>query len=510
MESNLLVEAFRECREDLLADPLLFGTELLGWDYTDPADFLIECSEAMVANENYLMLVPRGHSKTTLSDTVGGTWEICRNPNIRILLGHGNLDKAEALLGSITANFKPGSKVLKYFPEHTPKGREEDPRKREWTTPARERVFQEPTIRAGAPSSMQEGPHYDLIKVTDLVNRTNTPPPLGVGSIETMRQVESFIQSLAPLRDATNPESRIQIDGTRWFSQDAYSEVLKWSNFRHIIRTIERKPDGSFIPIWSKIPAEMLAEMHSMMSSALWDSNMRQSPGEGSLHMRFREEMIRDFDHDEKNEVPMDIAITVDMADSLKPDACDTSIQVTGVATDGGLYCLADVSGIFHPRVFLDHLIDLTKTWSPRYVGLEAPAYKNFLQHAVWQEGIEQGVFLPLVALDPGNRSKEARASGLLNYVDRYGIYLRPGMDDMRQAIIDFPLGKKRDRIDALAYRTPDILRARKKGRKVQKERGKIVSIYDRGDTLAQMMDDPRYRHSVEASFRSQGRFRRA
>jgi len=197
-----------------------------------------------------------------------------------------------------------------------------------------------------------------------------------------------------------------------------------------------------------------------------------------------------------------DIAITVDMADSQKDSACDTSIQVTGICPEGGLYCLVDRTGIMHPRVFLDHLIELTKTWSPRYVGLEAPAYKNFLIHAAFDEGVRNEVMLPLIALDPGNKSKDARALGLLNHVDRYGIFLRAGMEDLKRDLLDYPLGKKRDRIDALAYRSADILRARTKKVPPKDSGGRVVSIYNRADTLIKMMDDPRYAASVKGGTR--------
>lgn len=217
---ELAVEARLRCQRDLL----FLGAHILGYDYLEtPAPFHVETARAIEDKEEFLLIAPRNHIKTTLCNIVGTVFEIVRDPDIRILLTHDTLDNAKRILREATDHFRVNQRLRKLFPEVVPEGRYEDPTLTQFITKARTRPRKEPTVMVAAPGATVTGMHFEVVQGTDLVNEQNVPP---LASIDQMQRTKEFYGTFLALLDPTVPNSRRQLNGTRWCDGDLYGDLI--------------------------------------------------------------------------------------------------------------------------------------------------------------------------------------------------------------------------------------------------------------------------------------------
>lgn len=451
------------------ADPIYLGSKILGYDYLEtPADFHVECSEAMQAKDSYMMLAPRGHIKTTLSCVVGSIWEYIQDPVwLRLLIMHWTLDNAKAIGKEAMGHIRNGKVFRTIFPELCPQKASDDPTILSFVSPLRKRVMKEPTISVGAPGATKTGMHYDVIKASDLVNEQNVPAPIGKGSYEAMAAVGEFFRTFAPLLDQTNEDARVAVDGTRWHDADMYRMILEdedgaYSHFRKIIRGIEEDADGVPQCLWPIITQKTLIQKKAESGSWLWNANYGNSPLPSDATVVFKREWFKTYTElpckEEDVNKHFRVAITVDPAISEKTSADNTAIIVSGVEIETGhLYVLARRVGRFSPSILFEHLYDLDAVWKPDYIGIEDTAF----QKALWTVGdLLARRHMKRLHLRPlkSDSSKTRRASILMVHAERYSIYVRPEDSPLVDEFVKFPAGKYDDQVDALSYRGQDLL----------------------------------------------------
>lgn len=454
---SYLDEAAYTMRLRCKRDPLYLGHNVLGKDYSDPAQFHIDTAGAMVRQENFCLQAPRGTGKTVLCNEVGTVFEIIRDPDIRIGLGHGLLERAKAILKAATDHFRHNEMFRALFPEMVPQKASEDPTKTQFICPARRRHAIEPTVMAIAPGSTVTGFHFDLIAVTDLVNEQNVPAPIGKGTVEAMQQVVEFVKTFAALLDVTNPKAREQHNCTRWFDGDAYGYIEQ--NYPHI-RILKYgyhlDANGDPIPIWNRITKETLIQTKLRAGKWLWAANYCQDPLSSETAM-FTEDMFIDYDVAPDN---LRIAITVDMGYEGKGATSDeTAIVVSGVCPLGRLYVLNAVQGHWSAKDAFERIYTLALQYDDiEYIGVESQAYKSMVKDMVFGEIVRGGRLIPYRALEPRGMNKQRRAFPLAWHAETYGIYVRPSMrDGLVHDLCRFPVGERDHFVDALAYRMQDV-----------------------------------------------------
>jgi len=164
-----------------------------------------------------LILMPRGHLKSSIV-TVGYAIQrlLCDN-NIRILITNAVWDQAREFLHQISDYLTVQSQLPNIFgifkTKDTPWTRSEltiaqknDPTKRG------------PTIRTAGLESVLTGSHCDLIIHDDLVELNN---------IQTKEQIKKVIQFHDASLDVLDPGGEMIDIGTRWAEDDLYGLILK-------------------------------------------------------------------------------------------------------------------------------------------------------------------------------------------------------------------------------------------------------------------------------------------
>lgn len=177
------------------------------------------------------------------------TWEIVRDPDIKIRLESGIFDKAEEFLGNIKATFEGNELFLWLYPEHTlPSGWE---RTGNWSgrrivTPARTRYMTEATVSIGSMTGASEGGHFTLYNSDDPVGLDDLDAQRN-SSTDMYRKKNRFITNKTALLKKPK-EDRIVLVGTRYAIDDIYdiaiNDAYEFVGFREDY--FEERPKGEW------------------------------------------------------------------------------------------------------------------------------------------------------------------------------------------------------------------------------------------------------------------------
>ena len=233
------------------------GTESFEAIHHDLAQFL------MSTQDNRLVLMPRGHFKSTFCSTLYVMWRIYNNPNIRIMVGSAGKELAIGFVRQIMQFFED-QELQEYVWNSRPhydgplipdidrtrekrrkKRQTEDPdafseylddpsdvvgKKVLWRANAlqviRPKTIKEPTVFACSVGMVMTGWHYDLAILDDLCTRTNSATP------EKVDKIEGWVNDVTSVLDPrTRPNSEglgeeMVFLGTRYFKWDLYGRML--------------------------------------------------------------------------------------------------------------------------------------------------------------------------------------------------------------------------------------------------------------------------------------------
>jgi len=163
-----------------------------------------------------LILVPRGHWKSSVVTVAWSIQQLLRNPNIRILITNAVWDMARDFLSQIVG-FLTTKSILPelYGPFNGPGSRFTID---DITIAQRTKgTIKEPTITTAGMDTTLTGGHYDIIIHDDLVEEhtVNTPDQIR----KTIRFYENSL-------DLLDPGCKMAIVGTRWAIGDLYGHLM--------------------------------------------------------------------------------------------------------------------------------------------------------------------------------------------------------------------------------------------------------------------------------------------
>lgn len=464
-----------EIRRKAVADPLYFGSEVLGRDFfRNPCPEHVQAARAMVEQRNMLLLLPRGHCKTTLVDEIGTIWQWLAYPNDRILFLQASGDNAKALAKQVRQHLMQNEAFKALFPEYAMTKADEEGNILSFSVPCRTAITREASLEIGTPDTNLSGRHYDLICASDIVNEQNVPP---AASYEQVEKLNEWYGTTRSLLDTTNPRSHRRIDGTRWHTDDLYGKILKGDfdpkvnphndpniekkKFVKIVNGIRTGEDGLPQPIWMHRPQASLIEDRASMSDYLWAANMVNDPMQLGRCM-FRAEWFKPYD---KAPEAMEIAITLDPAFTTQdknPRADRSAIIVSGVDKDRHLYVLAIRAGRWSSRDLLDNMHSLIEVWKPDWVGIEESGQQRALIDMFLEDRLRYGKVVPFRPLKPYSTNKTVRALALQSIAQKDGVYVKlPEMQELVDEFVRFTggpsTGMHDDLVDALVYRAQDL-----------------------------------------------------
>lgn len=219
---NLSMEAKKEKGIHLLrnkceSDLKFLCTQLLGMtDWQDPLHSEL-AAELAHPNPQKLILMPRGHLKSSICTVGWSIQQVLKNPNVRILITNAVWDKARDFLRQITGYLTDKSILPDiYSPFDGPRSKFTQD---EITIAQRTKgTVKEATITTAGIERALTGGHYDIIIHDDLVEENN------IGTKDQINKVIRFYENSLDLLD---PGGKIVVIGTRWAVGDLYGHLME-------------------------------------------------------------------------------------------------------------------------------------------------------------------------------------------------------------------------------------------------------------------------------------------
>jgi hypothetical protein len=434
----------KRCREDLK----YLCVEYLGYSDWDVChDDLEAWVKDSVGSRYRLLLIPRGHLKSSIL-TVGYTIQrILREPNIRILIANAIWDNARGFLSEIAKHLGPDSKLEALFGVFKAK---------RWTRDGlvikqRTRALAAPTVATTGIERTQASQHYDMIILDDVVSRENT------STREQREKVKKFYKDCLSLLE---PTGDISIVGTTWNEDDLYNDLRRNPKYKVFIRTALQPANfKTGKPIFpKKFNLETLKGLRDELGMFEFGAQYFLNPYPDE-DMEFRMEWIQWYSEIPK--VLMYVSMILDP--SLGRDNSDfCGLTTTGVTSEGKIYVLdarhfrskAELIGFEVVRA----LEDLKrKGVTINRFGLEAIAFQQVLQPMIEAEFKKAGIkiMIDLITIRTQVETKGMRIKGLIPYFSQKKVYLRRDMTDLVAELSKWRFenkGKTDDIIDSLAY----------------------------------------------------------
>ncbi len=184
-----------------------------------------------------------------------------------------------------------------------------------------------------------------------------------------------------------------------------------------------------------------------------WASLYQQTPVTAE-NQEFKKEYFKYYEPTDIIGKPMNVYAMVDLAISQKTSADNTSIQVIGKPLGSPyIYHLDEYTGRFDPLQVIDILFSLKVKYGSELtrVGIEGVQYQKALQYFIEEEQRKRGIYFSIEELKASG-DKESRIRGLVPMYKAGVIFHRHIDQELENELLMFPVGKRDDRIDALAY----------------------------------------------------------
>lgn len=414
-----------------------------------------------------LVLMPRGHFKTSVATISRVMQRVVQDPNHRILLANETTLNAERFLGAIKQQVE-SNKVFRalysgVIPINTKGGgwsSESLIFNRQWMGP-------EPTIdRIGMTGAMTSR-HYTHITVDDPISEEAAKSSAVM--MDTITRIDKLFSLMV------KPEiDTFDLIGTRWALFDVYSFFMQ--KLGHRFAKFIRAAIVNGQPIFPELMSlETLADIRNTMGeymfSCLYMNNPRDIANQDFNvdDLKFwrwssdhEEVVLYDRNWEIEEVVPLaklDITVSVDLAVAEKITSDRNAIVTCGQTPSGRIVVLDTFVERCTPLVVMDYLFQLRKRFHPRAFGIESVAYQKSFKYFLKAEAERRGEYFNTVELKAipskrgtGNNSKETRIRGLQPLCATGRLYILPQMHILRQELADFPLGEHDDCADALAH----------------------------------------------------------
>lgn len=425
-------------------------TDVLGYPPTDEihqeiADFLAQASSPK-GRHRALLLIPRGHLKSTLVTVCWTIQRIIADPNIRILISNGYLENAKGFLREIKSHFEKNERFRALFGDFV---NADD----KWTetqivVKARTEIRKEPTIQVSSVDKSVVSQHYDLIIGDDLVNREN---------INTKEQRQKIVLYYKDLFDLIEPSGSMVFIGTRWHHDDLYGRIIRENatsrNFDVFVRTVWRD-QAARIPLFPlKFTPEYIDTLRRDKGPYEFSSQYMNDPTDEE-DADFKREWIRIEELFKLEAVPLSVYVTIDPAMTKSETADYTGIVVNGVDEKGNWRILRAYRKRLDPAELIDEIFFLHGLYGSRFrrMGIEKTAYTVGLRQTIQNEMIRRKRFFDIVEVEHKQRTKETRIRALVPRFESGRITLSDYANDLVEEILSFPRAEHEDTLDALAY----------------------------------------------------------
>lgn len=406
-----------------------------------------------------LILIPRGHLKSSVVTKGWTIQKVLNNPNLRVLITNSTWDNAKSFHSSIQKYLTYGSYLPHFF------GRFDS---NQWnvdgsTIRQRTRVLDAPTWTTAGVDKELTSQHYDLIVCDDIVGPKNVDTP------EQRRKVYDYYLSLF---DLLEPGGELVVIGTRYHQDDLYARIMEENDSLHnwdIFFRTAYNDDGSIL-YPQKFTKEHLDQIRNKPRGLYHFASQYMNNPIDPDSADFKAEWIHYYDPTTPH--PHSLYLTCDPAISLGRDADYTALVVAGQFADRRIRVVDRLHARLMPHDLVDRLFELVQKWRLHRVGIETFAFQKTLKYEIQRQQRERNCFFSIDELGKRHTgrgepvlSKEARIRRLQPYFEQGLIEIRRDMQDLVDELLSFPRGKHDDLIDALSYQldylVPSVTRSR-------------------------------------------------
>jgi phage terminase large subunit-like protein len=466
--TNATAEMLDALKLDVLEDFWTFSKEVVGWkDLYEPlhkplCDFVQENPK-----KKKLILLPRGHLKSSVVTVGYALWKIAQDPKKRILIANGTYPLAATFLSQIKDHILRNGQFRRLFGDLFTSA---DKWSESAITVKREESYErkEPTVTAFGIGGNLVSQHYDIILLDDLVNREN---------IHTPDRIQDVLTFYKDILDLLEPGGELIMIGTRWHEADLYGWILDEQNPEHfeyeiMLKTaiegeyeIVRNPDtggfqieGGEILFPNKFNREHLNKLLNKGMAEFSSQYLNDPvPLEDSV---FKWDW-KYYEEDDLQGKEFRHYITCDPAffdpASRVADLDYTAFVVIAVDNDNNWWIRDIVRERMKPNEIIDMLFELDAFWKPTRIGIETVAYQKVLFYMAKERMREKNQFLPITELKHAGANAKSKAERIQALEPRYavgGIYHSKTCRHMTTLELElrrFPRAKTDDVADALA-----------------------------------------------------------
>lgn len=398
-------------------------------------------------NKDSLVLVPRGHMKSTILK-MKVIQLILQNPMIRI----GLFSRTAALVEEQLADIKRmlASPILRrYFPELIP-----DPengyknwqrsttnqlttrRLAEWG-----RIPQEEMVEAWGMGATITGRHYDVIVLDDIINEQSIATP------EQMQKVRDYYSYLQAIKE---PDGFELIVGTRYHYMDIYGVIIKEGWFKKRVWTRGAIEDGK--PIYRFFTLRMLSQIKKRVGPYVWSCQYENNPVPKELQIF--PPPYPTYEHLPADKY--DYYITVDPAATTKTYSDYTGVVVAAVSSKGRLFIVEAQAHKKPGNEVADIIVRLCAKYRPRKLGVEfglqaALGYIIETKRIEYEQKNKDSLPMKIEPItQPRKISKEVRIERTLgSFLRDDKVYIHRGALELMKQMEHFPRGEHDDLVDA-------------------------------------------------------------
>lgn len=388
-----------------------------------------------------LILLPRGHFKTTLCTVSYPIWRLLRDPNVRIALVSATQSNASAYLREIKGHILANSFLRIGYPDFLPSADKSLKWSATEVSVRRSRLQKESTIEAVGVGGTLVGKHFDLIVYDDVVTAENAST-----ADQRSKLYEWYRHSLSLLE----PGGEALVVGTRYHYYDLYGKLAESGGYKSIVRSAIE----SGRPIFpARFPSQRLDKLRQEQGSYIFSCQYLNEPVDEE-RASFRRSWLRLI---RREHLPPDLVYftTVDPAMGEGAGSDYTAIATCGMDPGGKLYVVDLVRERLSPNELIEEIFRVYDRWRPARVGIEAVGFQATLVHFLDREMLIRGVRLPLLPLKRGSsESKSLRILGLQPVLERGRLSVVegcPNVDALEEELVRFPRGATDDLLDALA-----------------------------------------------------------
>jgi len=452
--TELSVDTIKDLREQCKKSFYFFLRGVLNQDFLYPPLHMEICKSIQTEIEKevpspILLVLPRGFLKSTIVSFGLLMWlPIKFGSNIRILSVTNTIANS-AKFGrkvKITLEFNQLYRLL--FPEFIPKNLN----KQKWADTCfclnRSEEYQESTFEFASLGTNITSRHYNVIVSDDLLS-PRKDNMTGSEIMPTYEDVEKAIgwHKLLDSIFVSDPKMpNILIDaGTRWCKYDYIQHIIDTDKRYRIIdipAIIDNKPTYP-----TRFPFQKIEDIQERQGTYIFSSQYMNRPYDPS-QMVFNPDKIRYYTETPKN---LYVIIANDPAWSKSKSACMSVILALGIDKDKNIYVLEYFDSKITPNELVAKNISYIQKYTPKKVSLETTAAQVFLLTLFKNALRDRNEYVSFVEYKPKGDKAERLISTIEPVMSEGKLYIKYGMNEMERQLFDFPFGRLRDVIDALA-----------------------------------------------------------